>query len=114
MKGLPKYVIINDTDAPEPGMVCQWVRSIGYCYMDRSGTKPRHDGMRGHEATDIRCFGFEYAEDTDRMVRFYWVDRPITATYSDGKPRKWQSHITYFEWRKLTAKSCVHTKERAP
>lgn len=99
----PRYVIINDTDAPEPRMVCQWVPRIGYCYMDRSRNKADFDGMRGDRSTPIEAFGFSVAEDADGMVRFYQSDRPVTATYYDGKPRKWQSYQTFFEWRQLKA-----------
>jgi hypothetical protein len=96
-----KYVIINDTDAPEPRMVCQWVPGVGYCYLDRSGTKPDHDGMQGIEATPIEAFGFSYAEDSDGFVRFYRADRPVTATYQDGEPRRWQSRVNGFEYRRI-------------
>ena len=43
----PKYVIVNEYDAPEPRMVCQWVPGVGYCYMDRTHGKSRYDGMTG-------------------------------------------------------------------
>jgi hypothetical protein len=96
-----KYVIINDTDSPQPSMVCQWVRGVGYCYMDRRGRKGDFDGMRGAEATPIEKFGFSVAEDRDGVARFYKTDRPITTTYRDGLPRRWQSPSTFFEWRIL-------------
>jgi hypothetical protein len=99
----PKYVIINETDAPEPSMVCQWVAGMGYCYMDRSGLRPEHDGMQGAEATSINAFGFVCVEDRDGMVRFYRTDKPPTATYRDGEPRPWQSKQDSFEFRRLTA-----------
>lgn len=98
-----RYVIINGTDAPEPRMVCQWVPDIGYCYMDRRNNKADFDGMLGHEATSIEAFGFSVAEDADGISRFYQSDRPVTATYRDGEPRRWQSHQTFFEWRRLKA-----------
>jgi hypothetical protein len=98
----PKYVIISDYDAPQPSMVCQWVPRFGYCYMDRRENKPRFDGMRGMQATPIETFGFDWEEDSDGMVRFYPADRPVTATYPDGQPRRWQSQATSFEWRALT------------
>lgn len=97
----PKYVIINDYDAPQPSMVCGWVPGVGYCYLERLGTKPSHDGMKGAEATPIEAFGFEWAEDTDGWVRFYQAERPVTATYRDGEPRQWQSRKTFFEFRQL-------------
>lgn len=99
----PRYVIINDTDAPEPRMVCQWVPGIGYCYMDRRNNKADFDGMSGREAMPIEAFGFSVAEDTDGFARFYLSERPVTATYHDGDPRRWQSHQTFFEWRQLKA-----------
>ena len=96
-----KYVIINDTDVPASHMVCQWIRGIGYCYLDRSGTKPDHDGMQGIEATPIEAFGFSWVEDRDGYVRFYRADRPVTATYQDGELRRWQSRANGFEHQRL-------------
>lgn len=102
MASKAKYVIIDDIDAPEPRMVCQWVPHIGYCYMDRRNNKADFDGMSGGEATPIEAFGFSVTEDRDGMVRFYRSDKPGTATYSDGEPRRWQSYISFFEYKKLT------------
>jgi len=109
-----RYVIINDIDAPEPNMVCQWVPGIGYCYLDRRNGKPRHDGMRGAEATPIEAFGFEWAEDRDGMVRFYQAERPVTATYRDGEPRRWQSRTTFFEYRRIKAAAVPETVQETP
>ena len=107
------YVIMNDFDRPEPAMVCQWVPGIGYCYLDRTGTKPLHDGMRGAEATPIEAFGFVWTENSDGTVSFYLTDNPIvTATYQDGEPRQWQSPAKSFEFRQLTA-SVVKQRVRA-
>jgi len=93
----PRYVIINDCDKPEPNMVCQWVPGIGYCYLDRRSTKPEHDGMAGEQATSIEAFGFVWTDNSDGTVSFYKTDKPVTAVYSDGKPRSWQSSTTSFE-----------------
>lgn len=87
---LPKYVIINDIDKPEFAMICQWVLGIGYCYLDRSGTKPDHDAMRGRDATPVETFGIAWADNCDGTVSFYLTDRPSEATYRDGIPRRWQ------------------------
>lgn len=105
-----KYVIINDVDAPEPAMVCQWVPSIGYCYLDRRHPKPRHDGMRGLEATPIEAFGFLWVENSDGTVSFYQSDLPVTATYQDGEPRRWQSRATSFE-HKVLRRAAIQTGE---
>ncbi len=109
----PQYVIINDIDAPEPAMVCQWVPKVGYCYLDRRGTKPRHDGMRGAEATDIREFGFVYTNNKDGTVSFYRTDKPETAKYHDGKPRRWQSRYDGFERKRLTTSAIRQLQEIA-
>ena len=98
----PKYVIINDTDAPQPNMVCQWVPEVGYCYMDRS--KATFDGMKGRGATPVEAFGVLWAEDSDGMTRFYPSEKPPAATYQDGKPRRWHGITRSFEWKRLTAK----------
>ena len=105
----PPYVILNDIDAPEPRMVCQWVPGIGYCYLDRTRGKPRHDGMSGTEATPLDVFGWTWAEDEDggSWVRFYRTDRPSTAIYPDGVPRRWQHESDYFEFKRLKAKVTV-------
>lgn len=95
----PKYVIINDTDAPQPAMVAQLVPGVGYCYLDRK--KSSFDGMKGHEATNVEDFGFTWAENADGTVSFYRNDRDPTATYHDGEPRRWQSRAVSFEWRVL-------------
>ena len=101
-----RYVIINDIDAPEPRMVCQWLPGVGYCYLDRSRGKPRHDGMMGREATPIEAFGWTWAEDEDNgsWSRFYRTDKPSTATYWDGLPRRWQHDGDYFEFKRLKTK----------
>ena len=96
-----RYAIINDCDAPRPEMVCQWVAGVGYCYLDRRGTKPDHDGMTGAEATPVEAFGFVWAENPDGTVSFYRSERPATATYRDGVPRRWQSRAEAFEHRRL-------------
>jgi hypothetical protein len=97
-----KYVIINETDAPEPAMVCQWVSGIGYCYLDRREPKPRYDGMSGDAATPIEAFGFAWTEEkADGTVFIFWSGAPVTATYSDGRLRRWQSDIVMFTHRQL-------------
>jgi hypothetical protein len=100
----PLYAIINDTDAPEPRMVCQWMPGVGYCYLDRGRGKPDFDGMPGAKATSVEEFGFVCADNADGTVSFYRSDRPVTATYDDGEPRQWQHHRDSFEFRKLTAR----------
>jgi hypothetical protein len=99
-----RYVIINDIDAPEPRMVCQWVPRKGYCYLDRTRGKPQHDGMSGLDATSIEAFGFVWTDNPDNTVSFYLSTRPVTATYSDGKSRRWQSRVESFEFRRLHLK----------
>lgn len=98
-----KYVIMNDTDAPQPNMVCQWVEGVGYCYLDRTNNKPRHDGMRGSEATPVTTFGVGWVEGKG-MVQFY-VTHPSFARYPDGMPRRWQSDVREFSWPILTLHS---------
>jgi hypothetical protein len=78
------------------------VPTIGYCYLDRRQRKPDFDGMKGDEATPIEAFGFVARDDPGGTVSFYLSGDPATATYSDGKPRRWQSHATAFQRRRLT------------
>lgn len=101
----PRYVIINDIDAPQPNMVAQYVTGTGYCYLDRRNA--RFDGMRGHEAIDVRKFGFSWVEDTDGVVRFYRNELAPTATYSDGESRRWKASGDFFEWPMIKAKARV-------
>ncbi len=108
----PRYAIINDCDAPQPRMVCQWVPGVGYCYMDRRENKADFDGMRGTEATKIEEFGFRWAEDPDGVTRFYLSGIPPTASYRDGESRKWQSSVVSFEWRTLKAGAIEKRKQR--
>jgi hypothetical protein len=108
-----RYVIINDCDAPEPRMVCQYVPGIGYCYLDRRNNKPDFDGMRGVEATPIEAFSIVWTDNSDGTVSFYQSDRPIIATYRDGEPRRWQSRSTGFEYRQLKAAAIRQAKEPA-
>ena len=85
-------------------MVCQWVPGVGYCYLNRSGTKPSHDGMLGREATPIEAFGFVWTDNSDGTVSFYLADDPplpVTATYRDGTPRRWQSRAASFEFKQI-------------
>jgi hypothetical protein len=96
----PKYVIINDVDAPEPRCVCQWVPDKGYCYLDRSGDKPRYDGMPGDHATSVEAFGWEWTDKPDGTVSFSLSDRPFTATYPDGESRRWQHEAISFSFRR--------------
>ena len=88
MKDRPKYAIINHVDYPGPRLVVQWVSGIGYCYLHRA--LKSYDGMIGPEATDVRDFGLDYVEDLDSTVTFTVTDRASTATYTDGRPRRWQ------------------------
>lgn len=97
----PRYVIINDCDAPQPNMVCQWVENVGYCYLDRSSGKPQHDGMQGFEATPVEAFGFSWTEGGDGTVSFRRSTAPVTATYNDGEPRRWQHRSDGFKHHKL-------------
>lgn len=104
--GKSRYVIINDFDAPQPDMVCQWVPGVGYCYLDRRGNKPSFDGMRGAEAVPVETFGWAWAEDEDggSWVRFYRTEEGSTASYQDGSPRRWQNNASYFEFKRLKTK----------
>ena len=103
-----KYVIISDADAPQRNMVCQMVPDIGYCYLDRTGVKPRYDGMQGEEATPVEAFGLLPVENDDGTVSFYKTNKPVTAKYRDGRPRRWQGTEQSFEFRQLTVKVIFH------
>lgn len=96
---LPRFVIINDSDAPAPHMVCQLTK-IGYCYMDRYSARRRHvksyDGMRpGPTTTSMEDFGFEISER--RGVVYFRKTSESRATYRDGQSRHWQSCEEEFE-----------------
>ena len=99
----PKYVIVNEYDAPEPRMVCQWVPGVGYCYMDRTHGKSRYDGMTGSYIAPVFDFGFDIMENTGGLVSFHKA-RPSVALYLDGEPRRWQSSIHSFSRQMLEKK----------
>lgn len=92
-------------------MVCQWVPGIGYCYMDRRNNKADFDGMQGDEATPIEAFGLAWTDKSDGTVDFYPSGRPVTATYYDGRPRRWQSRKTEFEHVQLKSGVIRQAKE---
>lgn len=98
----PKYVIINDFDAPQPNMVCQWVEGVGYCYLDRTRLKPRYDGMVGTEASEVGAFGFCWEEKADGIVAFHRTDLGSVAVYRDGEYRRWCDSRDEFDHRQLT------------
>lgn len=107
----PKYVIINDCDAPEPAMVCQWVPGVGYCYLDRTRNKPSFDGMVGEHATPVNTFGIIVHEGTDGIVTFRATGKSF-ARYPDGEPRRWQSSLPEFTHKRLLKKNV--RKRRKP
>jgi hypothetical protein len=106
------YVIINDIDGPYFRMICQWVPGVGYCYLDRGKSKPRHDGMAGKEATPVDAFGIVWTDNADGSVSFYRSDLPATATYRDGQPRRWHDAADSAEYPRLT-RSNVRKRTRA-
>lgn len=101
----PKYAIINDADKPEPNLVVEYVEGVGYCYMTRSLApyKMRYDGMGPRPSTtSMKAFGFDIVE-REFQVDFAMV-LPSTATYPDGSPRQWQSHLTAFSLPRVDLK----------
>lgn len=109
----PKYAIVNDFDAPEPSMVCQWVPDVGYCYLDRKN-KASYDGMQGNEATPVEAFGIVSCDNADGTVSFYGPSEVApTATYQDGEPRSWQSSVMCFERQQLKPNEIKKAKESA-
>lgn len=108
------YVIINDCDLPSPNLVAQWVPGVGYCYLDRRGTKPDHDGMQGLRCTPVEAFGFVWTDNPDGTVSFYRSERPVTATYRDGRPRRWQHDADSFEFRRLVPAARARKAKRMP
>lgn len=61
--------------------------------------------MGGYEATDVRAFGFSWAEHQDGTVIFYRNELEPTATYGDGEPRRWQSPERSFGFRVLKVRA---------
>ena len=88
-----RFVIINTTDAPEPNNVAEWIEGVGYCYMVRGGKRHSHkknfDGMQpGRETTPLDAFGIAACvRENDAVFSTVVLS---TATYTDGKPRRWQ------------------------
>lgn len=86
----PRFVIINDSDAPSRRNVAQWVDGVGYCYMarDEYPNLKEFDGMQPLNPTPIEDFGFAILPRMDE-VAFVRAGESV-ATYEDGKPRAWQ------------------------
>lgn len=113
MTTTPKFAIVNDIDAPQPSLVCQWVPGVGYCYLDRRAGKANHDGMHPTKPTPIEAFGFNVTQDEGR-VRFQLLDDlEVTATYADGRPRRWQSRVTSFSYALLTPGKVLRKTKKA-
>lgn len=86
----PRFVIFNDTDAPEPRMICELVDGR-YYYMARLYDKRlREYSMIPHNnVTAVEAFGFEIIEQTWQTD--FVLNGKSLAKYKDGKPRNWQS-----------------------
>jgi hypothetical protein len=90
MLNLPKYAIFDDWDSPTRGCVTELIEGK-YFYMIKTG-RGKQKGLdpkgSGCGPTDIKLFGFA-TNETTHSVRFERVYES-SATYSDGKPRRWQ------------------------
>jgi len=87
----PKYAIVNDIDQPCKRLICELIDGL-YYYMGRvqDPSLKRFDGMNPEAPTGLEEFGFIIEETGDR-VQFDLPDIAfVSATYPDGKSRKWQ------------------------
>jgi hypothetical protein len=91
-----KYVIVDEVDKPYKRLVAQYVASKrGYCYMSQI-TEPllkSYNGMTPKKPTCMLDFGFSITE-SEYEVRFE-KNYEETATYSDGRIRKWQGSESF-------------------
>lgn len=94
----PRFVIVNTCDAPCWYHVAEWIEGIGYCYMARSLPKWKHlktfDGMHPSRPTDVQDFGLAIQVHNGQAV--FVIVGESSATYEDGKPRRWQDDAITF------------------
>lgn len=106
MTTFPKYAIIDTCDAPCRRLICEYVNGR-YFYMKREAI-PRlldFDGMRPYRPTGVEKFGFSIVERDGGQVEFTLTGES-TATYEDGKHRKWQE-----QYREPFTLPCVDLKK---
>lgn len=105
------YVIMNDVDCPEARLVAVLTR-----YDDVKGvwhalylaTYTNMIAPYGQCPTPLSAFGkkVEWKQDEYRVVS---TGEPCTATYKDGRPRRWQDCFGEDRWweaRRRTVKAC--------
>lgn len=93
---MPRFAIVNTCDGPYKRMVCEWVDGVGYCYMDRihDESLKKFDGMTPSRPTGMEVFGFRIVVG-EKVAAFVQVSES-SATYEDGKPRRWHDHHVDF------------------
>lgn len=107
------YVIMNDVDCPEAMLVAVLTR-----YDDKRGIwhalylakATNMAAPYGTHPTPLHHFAqrVEWCDDYDAF-RVVPTDEPVTATYRDGKSRRWQDRGGEDKWwpaRRAAAKAC--------
>ena len=89
-----EFYILNDHDRPEAEMLVY--RKTNGCFRY---AHPKHrrnklyQNMTSRSATPVENFGIEISIVGDRVTGA--VTSQSIATYSDGRPRKWQGHESF-------------------
>lgn len=104
------YVIMNDVDCPEARLVAVLTRyddRKGYWHALYLSTFTNMAAPYGRQPTLLSAFGMrvEWKRDEYRVVP---IGEPCTATYRDGRPRRWQDRCGSRMWeaRKKAVKAC--------
>ena len=85
------FYIVNDIDRPEPRLIAQELDgALWYLNPEIRNLFP---AMSTRHATRVKDFGIDLAIADGCLVGE--LVRESTATYPDGKPRRWQGAITF-------------------
>jgi hypothetical protein len=103
---LPKHIalddlfIINDADCPEAACIARKSSKNGKFYYIHPKLRAIKDyyGMTPTRPTPIKDFGVRMvieANPEGGSTLKFTVDQASTATYRDGKPRRWQGTTSF-------------------
>lgn len=86
-----KFFIINDFDRPHEKLVmAEYGDCLRYIHAENKECAPLY---KPKDATPIEEFGFDVFV-SDNVVKFKKA-RESTATYRDGRPRRWQGSLEF-------------------
>lgn len=96
MNGDLEFYIVNDVDRPCPEHVAQRRGDrIHYIHRDLRDREAYSEGFPLDRATPLGDFGIEVVADGPSGIAKFVLRRNCTATYADGRPRKWQGRTMF-------------------